>query len=88
MIVLDDIQEKDQFEKLISNIGLLALGSCIIVTSRDRHLLKLIVGRFNFYFHEVLPLGCDESQRLFNWHAFGDEEASKNFKVLDCLDCL
>ena len=82
LIVLDDIQDKDQFEKLIPNIGLLALGSCIIVTSRDRHLLKFIVGRSNFYLHEVLPLGCDESQRLFNSHAFGDEEAPKNFKAL------
>ena len=35
LIILDDIQDKDQFDKLICNTSLLPWGSCIIVTSRD-----------------------------------------------------
>ena len=82
LIVMDDIKDKDQFDKLIFNRSLLAWGSCIIVTSRDRHLLKLIAGKSNHCLYEVTPLDCEDSQRLFNWHAFGDEEAPKNFKAL------
>ena len=82
LVVMDDIQDKDQFDKLICNASLLARGSCIIVTSRDRHLLKHIARKSNYYLYEVTPLDCEDSQRLFNWHAFGDEEAPKNFKAL------
>ena len=82
LIVMDNIQDKDQFDKLICNASLLAWGSCIIVTSRDRHLLKLIAGKFNYYLYKVTRLNCEDSQRLFNWHAFGDEKALKNFKAL------
>ena len=82
LIVLDDIHDKVQFDKLIPFVGLLALGSCIIVTSRDQHVLKLMGGRSNFYLHEVTLLGCEDSKKLFNWHAFGDDEAPKVFKTL------
>ena len=82
LIIMDDIQDKDLFDKLILTIDFLPPKSCIIVTSRDRHLLKLIGGKFNFYLHEVTPLGCEDSQKLFNWHAFGDEEAPQNFNAL------
>ena len=79
---MDDIQDKDQFDKLICDASLLARGSCIIVTSRDQQLLKLIAGKSNHCLYEVTPLDCEDSQRLFNWHAFGDEEAPENFKAL------
>ena len=44
--------------------------------------MKLIVGKFDYYLYEVTPLGCEDSQKLFNWYAFGDEEAPKNFHTL------
>lgn len=82
LIILDDIYDKAQFDELILNTSILAPGSCIIITSRDQHLLKIIAGNSNFYLHEVTPLEIDDSQKLFNLHAFGDEEAPENFKAL------
>ncbi|KAG0564627.1 hypothetical protein KC19_8G126400 [Ceratodon purpureus] len=82
LIVLDDVYEENQFHELILNSSLLAQGSCIIVTSQDRHLLKLIGGESNFYIHEVTPLGIDDSQKLFNLHAFRNEETPQSFKAI------
>ncbi|KAG0607530.1 hypothetical protein M758_8G035600 [Ceratodon purpureus] len=82
LIVLDDIHEESQFEELILNTSLLAQGSCIIATSRDQHLLKIIGGESNFYIHEITPLGIGDSQRLFNLHAFRNEDAPQYFKAI------
>ncbi|KAG0615516.1 hypothetical protein M758_5G047700 [Ceratodon purpureus] len=83
LIVLDDLYDEVHYDMLILNSRLLAPGSCIIVTSRDRHLLKLIAkGSSGYCFHEVTPLGCEDSQKLFNWHAFGNEETLENFEVV------
>ena len=80
LIVLNDIHDKVQFDELIPFVGVLALGSCIIVTSRDRHVLKLIGGLSNFYLHEVTLLGCEDSEKLSNWYAFRNEKSPKAFK--------
>lgn len=82
LIVLDDIHEESQFDELILDTSLLAQGSCIIATSRDQHLLKIIGGESNFYIHEVTPLGIDDSQELFNLHAFRNEDAPQSFKAI------
>ncbi|KAG0610829.1 hypothetical protein M758_7G095000 [Ceratodon purpureus] len=82
LIVLDDIHEENQFHELILDTSILAQGSCIIATSRDQHLLKIIGGESNFYIHEVTPLGIDDSQKLFNLHAFRNEDALQNFKAI------
>ncbi|KAG0607534.1 hypothetical protein M758_8G036000 [Ceratodon purpureus] len=82
LIVLDDIHDESQFDELILDTSLLAQGSCIIATSRDQHILKIIGGESNFYIHEVTPLGIDDSQKLFNLHAFRNEDAPQNFKAI------
>ena len=43
LIVLNDIQVRSQYDKLIPKISLLAPGSCIILTSRDVHLMKVMI---------------------------------------------
>ncbi|KAG0575963.1 hypothetical protein KC19_5G044200 [Ceratodon purpureus] len=82
LIVLDGIQDKNIFETLILNTRSLAPGSCIIVTSRDHHLLKLTSRNSSFCLHEVTLLGCEDSQKLFNCYAFGHQDAPENFKPL------
>ncbi|KAG0616699.1 hypothetical protein M758_5G135300 [Ceratodon purpureus] len=82
LIVLDGIQDKFIFDNLILNTSSLAPGSCIIVTSRDHQLLKLNARNSSFYLHEVTLLGCEDSQKLFNWYAFHDQDAPKNLKPL------
>ena len=39
LIVLDDVDEKEQLEALVGKCDWFGLGSRIIVTSRDSHLL-------------------------------------------------
>ncbi|KAG0607491.1 hypothetical protein M758_8G032800 [Ceratodon purpureus] len=82
LVVLDDLCRKSEFDQVILNMSLLALGSCIIVTSRDRHVLNEIDEQCNFFLHEVTPLASDDSLQLFNFHAFGDGEAPPKFKNL------
>ncbi|KAG0607697.1 hypothetical protein M758_8G048300 [Ceratodon purpureus] len=82
LVVLDDLRGKSEFDQVILDMDLLAPGSCIIVTSRDRDVLKAIGKRCIFFLHEVRPLGSDDSQKLFNFHAFGDDEAPPKFKSL------
>ena len=82
LLVLDNLHNKSIFDELILDTSLLAPGSYIIITSRERHLLKVFGENSNFYRYEVTMLGCNDSMKLFNWHAFGAEEAPENFKVL------
>ncbi|KAG0576009.1 hypothetical protein KC19_5G048200 [Ceratodon purpureus] len=82
LVVLDGIQDRFLFENLILNTSSLALGSCIIVTSRDHQLLKLTSRNSSLYLHEVTLLGPEDSQKLFNWYAFGDQDVPKNFRGL------
>ncbi|KAG0615448.1 hypothetical protein M758_5G041800 [Ceratodon purpureus] len=82
LVVLDGIQDRFLFENLILNTSYLAFGSCIIVTSRDHQLLKLTSRNSSLYLHEVTLLGCEDSQELFNWYAFGDQDVPKSFKGL------
>ncbi|KAG0564220.1 hypothetical protein KC19_8G093100 [Ceratodon purpureus] len=82
LVVLDDLHERSEFDQVILDMGLLASGSCIIVTSRDRHVLKAIGGECNFFLHEVKPLRSDDSLQLFNLHAFGNGEVPPKFKAI------
>ncbi|KAG0557221.1 hypothetical protein KC19_11G111500 [Ceratodon purpureus] len=82
LVVLDDLCRKSEFDQVILDMSLLAPGSCIIVTSRDRHILNEIGGQCNYFLHEVRPLGSDDSQELFNLHAFGNGKVPPKFKNL------
>ena len=82
LIMLDDFHHENQFEGLIVDTMLLAPGSCIIVTSRDRHFLRVVGRGTDFYLHEVTALGSGDSDMLFNQHAFGDERGPEEFWVL------
>ncbi|XP_054780096.1 TMV resistance protein N-like isoform X3 [Prosopis cineraria] len=83
LIVLDDVDNPSQLKgagQILINLG---LGSRVIVTSRDKHVLRS--GRIDEkYIHEVKGLKFDESLELFSSHAFdqsypkvGYEELSK-----------
>ncbi|KAG0605590.1 hypothetical protein M758_9G071300 [Ceratodon purpureus] len=82
LVILDDLRERSEFDQVILDIGLFAPGSCIIVTSRDRHVLNAIGKQCNFFLHEVKPLESDDSRQLFNLHAFGDGEVPPKFKTI------
>ncbi|KAG0563685.1 hypothetical protein KC19_8G051300 [Ceratodon purpureus] len=81
LIVLDDIHEESQFDELILDTRILPQGSCIIVTSRNCHVLKVVDKESqSFSLHEVTPLEIDDARKLFNLYAFRSEEALPKFK--------
>jgi hypothetical protein len=82
LVALDDLHEKSQFYKFISDTSLLALKNLIIVTSCDQHLLRIIARKTNFHLYEVSLLEWYELRRLFNLYAFYNEKAPNSFMAL------
>ena len=78
LIVLDDVNEEKQLEALAGNGGWFGLGSIIIVTSRDSHLL-------NSYWDGVIDiyipkgLNYDEALELFSLKAFKKPHPQENY---------
>jgi hypothetical protein len=84
LILIDDIDEKGQFDKLIPDINKLCPGSRIIITSRDSNVVNNIVkvGNCKCLSHKMELLSTIDSRRLFNWHAFHSVDASDGFQEL------
>ncbi|MED6210196.1 hypothetical protein PIB30_061912 [Stylosanthes scabra] len=73
LIVLDDVNQSDQFEILLGKLECFGSGSRILVTTRDRHVL----GTYDTY--KVEPLELDEALKLFN---FIVNQGGKDYAVL------
>ncbi|KAG0565948.1 hypothetical protein KC19_7G026000 [Ceratodon purpureus] len=83
LIVVDNVYIKlNQFEALVPFVSDLHPGSRIIVTSRDRSVFNNVAGRtkLEHCLYDVSTLGVEESNMLFNWHAFQADEALEEFK--------
>ncbi len=85
-VVIDDIDDINQFDKLIPSLPkFMSQGSQILITSRDQHVLNYITiqgstGKSNLY--EVQLLDVAHAQQLFNGYAFHDKWASDGFRDL------
>ncbi len=95
LILIDDIDKKDQFDKLIPDINKLGPGSRIIITSRESNVVNNIMknGNGKYSRHDMALLNTTDSRHLFNWHAFHDVDAIDGFqelaeKVADACCCL
>ena len=79
LIVLDDVDGKEQLEALAGKHDWFGLGSRIIVTSRDIHLLRRH-GVDDVY----IPKGLndDEALELFSWRAFKKPHPEENYADL------
>ncbi|KAK2995863.1 hypothetical protein RJ640_001440, partial [Escallonia rubra] len=69
LVVLDDVDKLDQFDALLGT-RVFYPGSKIILTTRKKGLLGAHAAH---EVYEVETLGCDESSKLFSWHAFGQD---------------
>ncbi|XP_074336099.1 TMV resistance protein N-like [Apium graveolens] len=67
LVIIDDLDSRDQFDFLV---GPFALGSTIIITTRDEGLLNSIDVETKY---KVNELGDVESRQLFCEHAFGGD---------------
>ncbi len=84
LIVIDDVDQKGQFDELIPNINKLGLGSRVIITSRDSNMVNNIMknGNCEYMRHEMALLSTTDSRHLFNWHAFHSADAIDGFREL------
>ncbi|KAG0590524.1 hypothetical protein KC19_1G106000 [Ceratodon purpureus] len=82
LIVVDNVYKLNQFEVLVPFLSDLHPGSRIIVTSRDRSVYNNVAGRskLEHCLYDVSTLDVEESNLLFNWHAFQADEAPEEFE--------
>ncbi|XP_057733529.1 disease resistance protein RPV1-like [Arachis stenosperma] len=81
LIVLDDVNQSEQFEILVGTPQSFGSGSRIIVTTRDRQVLAKYAHANDTY--KVEPLESDEALQLFNLIAFQQNEVvEKEYSVL------
>ncbi|KAF5469525.1 hypothetical protein F2P56_013590 [Juglans regia] len=71
LLILDDVDELKQLETLARDRKWFGLGSRIIVTTRDQHLLNISKVDSKY---ELKILANNESHKLFRLHAFEKEE--------------
>jgi hypothetical protein len=81
-IVLDDVDQKDQFDRLIP--VKLGPGSRVIITSRDSNMVNNIEknGNCTYLRHDMALLSSTDSRHLFNWHAFHSANVIDGFQEL------
>ncbi|XP_034203510.1 disease resistance protein RPV1-like [Prunus dulcis] len=75
LLILDDVSHLDQLKKLAGGCDWFGLGSRIIITTRDKHLL--LAHQVNLIY-KVKELCRDEVIQPFSWNAFG-----RNFHMVD-----
>ncbi|KAG7941996.1 hypothetical protein I3843_16G076800 [Carya illinoinensis] len=79
LLVLDDLDQSVKLEKLLGGCGWFGLGSIIIITTRDEHLLA----SYNVHLrYKVKELNHNEALRLFCWNAFQNENPNHDFVEL------
>nr|XP_023874153.1 TMV resistance protein N-like [Quercus suber] len=76
LIVLDDVNEEEQLKALAGKDEWFGVGSIIIVTSRDRHLLRRHGVK---HIYEAKELNDDEALKLFSWKAFKKPHPEENY---------
>ncbi|GLT53804.1 hypothetical protein SLA2020_270500 [Shorea laevis] len=79
LLVLDDVDQSLQLEKLAGKGDWFGLGSRIIVATRNKHLL-IAHGVDSTY--QMNELNDNEAFQLFSWHAFKSDKPNNGFVEL------
>eukprot|EP00258_Populus_trichocarpa_P032003 XP_024448022.1 disease resistance protein RML1B-like [Populus trichocarpa] len=77
LIVLDDVDKRDQFNKIIGMQNWLCKGSKIIVTTRNKGLFS--ANDIEWVRCKVEPLDDEKSLEIFSWNAFGQADPVDGF---------
>ncbi|KAJ0545084.1 putative TIR domain, P-loop containing nucleoside triphosphate hydrolase [Helianthus annuus] len=78
LVVLDDVDDVKQLEKLAGAHDWFGEGSRIIITTRDEHLLT----RHADEVYEVSLLSHDEAMELFRRHAYRKDKPIEDYEML------
>jgi hypothetical protein len=76
LLVLDDVDHQDQIEKLAGNGDWFGLGSRVILTTRDKHLLS---AHEVYSAYPVNELDHNEALQLFSWNAFNKDRLDDKY---------
>ena len=84
LLILDDVNELDQLKKLVGKRNWFGSGSRVIITTRDKHLLRILkVDEI----YEVKGLNDDEALHLLSLKAFTNDHPPKDYLEL-CKDVI
>ncbi|XP_042477365.1 disease resistance protein RPV1-like [Macadamia integrifolia] len=79
LVVLDDVDQLTQLNALAGRRSWFGLGSRIIITTRDVHLLN---GVKVDEIYKITELNTEESLKLFSWYAFGNDHPTNDYLEL------
>ncbi|XP_020528886.1 TMV resistance protein N-like isoform X1 [Amborella trichopoda] len=82
LVVLDDVSDHNQLEKLVGKRDWHCQGSRIIITTRDEHVLNVHDRVRNHHIYKLEGLNDTESLQLFSWHAFRRDEPMQQYVKL------
>ena len=82
LLILDDVDQSKEIENLLGYRNWFALGSRVIVTTRDKHVLANLGRDAQIKIYEVPKLDPCEARVLFNMHAFGKNEPKQEYSNL------
>ena len=82
LLILDDVDQSKEIENLLGYCNWFALGSRVIVTTRDKHVLAILGRDAQIKIYEVPKLDPCEACVLFNMHAFGKNEPKQEYSNL------
>ncbi|KAL3742322.1 hypothetical protein ACJRO7_017752 [Eucalyptus globulus] len=78
LIVLDDIDNSEQVEKLVGKSALRS-GSRILITTRNKHVLLINRIEYRILDYEMEVMSTDHALELFSRHAFNRGSPSANY---------
>ncbi|XP_031259203.1 TMV resistance protein N-like [Pistacia vera] len=81
LIVFDDVTSLQQIENLIGNLNWLSSKSQIIITTKDKQVLRNC-GVDDAYIYEVQGLREEEAHQLFNRYAFKQDSPIEDYMEL------
>ncbi|XP_056159813.1 disease resistance protein Roq1-like [Syzygium oleosum] len=81
LIVLDDVDDGEQVKKLIGNNTLYS-GSRIMITTRNRDVLRIDAPKYQILDYEMEVMSTDGALKLFIGHAFKGDSASDDYSYL------
>ncbi|MED6119791.1 hypothetical protein PIB30_014838 [Stylosanthes scabra] len=79
LLILDDVDELDQLRALCGSREWFSPGSRIIITTRNKHLLKVIEAD---HMPKISEMDNDESIEHFRWHAFKEKTPEEDMLEL------
>ncbi|XP_022639967.1 uncharacterized protein LOC106769791 isoform X6 [Vigna radiata var. radiata] len=75
LLILDDVDKLEQVRATAGERNWFGSGSRVIITTRDKHLLQGVDGKY-----EVEDLNEEEALELLSWNAFKDHRVDPSYK--------